>query len=189
MRVNLSPEDVEFLTALASELRTQDRLATARPVIFHACETIREWGFDPQYTDDVGLLMGDDATEIMTVEAAKEWLLDDIPLDEDGEPETEAEKKTAREINALETLEDVDRYCEREGIRCYLTGYKDQERRSNAFLTRSGYEQHMHLNRHNYRHAKEVTFYVDHAFRNPQLARLLKIVDKFATDATDDAHV
>ena len=30
----LTPEDVEFLTALANELKTQDTAGTARPVIY-----------------------------------------------------------------------------------------------------------------------------------------------------------
>ena len=160
----LTAEDVEFLAALANELRTQDRCATARPVLFQVCEPKRIFGFDPDYTDDIGLLMGDDYAECVTLEEAKEFLADR----EIGEGE----------LAALDSLEAVNAYCERVGIACTLTGYRDSEVLHNAFLTRSGYEQHMDRNRHNY--AKGSAPYVSYGHRNPQLERLLEIIDKFA---------
>lgn len=162
----------EILTALANELRTQDRRATAKPVIFQVFERERVWCIDPDYTDDVGLLISDDGVECLTVEDAKEQLADydDVPQET---------------LDRLTSLEDVKAFCDKRGIRCALTGYQEREKLSNAFLTLSGYEQHMALNGHNYRHGAES--YVSHAFRNPQLARLLEIVEKFAQERQQDA--
>jgi hypothetical protein len=39
------------------------------------------------------------------------------------------------------------------------------------FLTRAGYDQHVRLNRHNYR--KEIRPYVRHAFRNPEIEQVI----------------
>ncbi len=162
----LTAEDVEFLTNLANELRTQDRRATAKPVIFQVFERERVWCIDPRYADDLGLLISDDAVECLTLEDAKEQLADydEIPTET---------------LDGLASLEDIEAFCDRRGIRCTLTGYQEREVLSNAFLTLSGYEEHMALNGHNYRHG--ASSYVTHATRNPQLARLLEIVEKFAT--------
>lgn len=163
----LTTEDLEFLTKLADELRTQDRGTTARPVLFQVLERRREWGMDPAYTDDVGLLIGDDEPdECVTVEEAKYFLLNVYEVEPDG-------------LTNVRSLKDVEDYCDHNGIPVHRTGFRDTETLSNAFLTRSGFERHMELNRHNYR--KGASSYIAHAFRNPEMQRLLEIVDKFAT--------
>lgn len=168
----LSAEDVEFLTQLADELETQERYATARPVLFQVLEPTRIFGFAPDCADGDGLLMGDEYAECVTLEEAKEWL---------------AEGDIAQgDLAPLDSLEAVNSYCEGMGIRCMLTGYRDSETLQNAFLTRSGYEEHMARNRHNY--AKGSTFYVSYAHRNPQLERLMEIVGKFASAAADGGN-
>lgn len=164
----LTAEDMEFLTRLANELRTQNRGATARPVLFHVLQRRRVWGMDPAYTDDVGLLMGDDEpAECVTLDEAKDFLASAY----DVEPET---------LATFGSLEEIEDYCDRRGIAVHRTGYAEQETLSNAFLTRSGFKQHMELNGHNYRRGAET--YIAHAFRNPELSRLLEIVDKFVTE-------
>jgi hypothetical protein len=45
-----------------------------------------------------------------------------------------------------------------------------------VFLTEEGYNEHMKLNSHNYRHWKSYQFYVLHAFRNPEMAGLIEAI-------------
>lgn len=52
-------------------------------------------------------------------------------------------------------------------------------RESNVFLTEDGYNQHVRLNGHNYgRGGNKFFSYVKHAFRNPEMARLVEILVK-----------
>jgi len=165
----LTAEDMEFLRQLANELRTQDTLGTARPVLFQIRELRREWGIDPDFTENEGVLIGDEPVECTTLADAKTYLV-------------EHEYGTTEQIAALISLEEVQEYCERFDITCTLTGYRDQEVLQNAFLTRSGAEEHLACFGYHY---SSGAIYVSHAHRNPQLARLLQIIEKFATPSED----
>ncbi len=162
----LTAEDVEFLTALANELKAQDTLATARPVFFQVREVRHEWGIDSDYADNMGAIIGNDPVACATLDEAKDIL-------------TQYEDVTPEALTILTSMEEVKAFCDKAGIACTLTGYRDSETFYNAFLTRSGYEEHMA--RFGYRYAEGSSLYVTHAHRNPQLARLLEIVGKFAT--------
>lgn len=49
----------------------------------------------------------------------------------------------------------------------------------NVFLTEKAYEDHMRLNAHNYRHSVDkVGYYVMHAFRNPQMDALVRLIKR-----------
>lgn len=54
----------------------------------------------------------------------------------------------------------------------------------NWFLTMSGYEEHMRLNSHNYRRG-EVRPYIMHAFRNPEMAAVQKLLLEIAKENGD----
>ena len=167
----LTPDDIEFLRSLANELKTQNTCGTAKPIFIQILEVERVVGFDPDYSDGTVLLMGDDYTEIKTIEDAKEFLGEYSWIDPD-------------DLAGLRDLEDVREFCgHQDRIPCTLTGYKDTDRYHGCFLTRSGYDEHMRMNRHNYRHFHEPAKpYAQYMFRNPQLERLLTIVEKFAEE-------
>lgn len=53
----------------------------------------------------------------------------------------------------------------------------DDDGKQGAFLTMKSAEKHLEENRHHYR--EEAHIYVSHAFRNPELEKLLDIIEKF----------
>ncbi len=169
----LSEKDINFLSEMANELKTQDTLATAKPVFWQVEETKRVYGYDPDYADDITFLLGELYGPIAaeTIEETKEILLDTFECAEN-------------EVGLISDKYDLEEFCEKHKIDLTITGYKDQEFYHGAFLTRSAIEKHLELNRHNY--GSKIIRYCQHAFRNPQLERLLKIIEKFADYTVTD---
>ena len=75
--------------------------------------------------------------------------------------------------------EDFDDYVAKH---CVRYGTKEDYEDENVFLTEAGYEQHMELNGHNYRHLKRSFSYLHHAFRNPEMESLWKALLEFAEE-------
>ena len=86
----------------------------------------------------------------------------------DGTTFTEEELKNFCEENDenFETMKD----------RCDKFSMEEVNEYENVFLTEEGYNEHMKLNSHNYRHWKSYQFYVLHAFRNPEMTGLIEAV-------------
>ena len=55
----LTSEERLFLTELAHELNTQDNSCTYQPLFTVQVEVL-EWGFDPEFTEDIGWIHCDD---------------------------------------------------------------------------------------------------------------------------------
>jgi hypothetical protein len=162
----LTSEDIEFLRDLGNELKTQDNHGNRTPIFFQVKEPEKVWGIDPEYADGAAIFFGEPETPIFTIEEAKADLIDDYEIN----PE---------KLSELKSFDDIKEFCEGEGIECLIGGYKDSKRFSQMFLTESGFKQHMKMNSHNYNHGS--SFWVDSFFRNPQMERLIEIVEKFAT--------
>lgn len=75
------------------------------------------------------------------------------------------------------TKTDFDEFI-REKCDEYSAAFVDVD--DNVFLTFRGYNIHMELNGHNYRHLKDVHSYVKYAGRNPEMEMLLKSIMAFA---------
>lgn len=164
----LTADDVKFLTELANELKTQDTGAQRKPVFIQVLEPIKQWGMDVDYADGVAVYIGDinDGSPCFTVEEAKTDLEDNYEIGSDA-------------LAELHTMDDIKEFCEEEGIECHIAAYKEDVRLHQMFLTFSAYEQHMKMNGHNYRYGSHS--WMDTFFRNPQMERLVEIVEKFAT--------
>ncbi len=165
----LTQEDIEFLRNLANELKTQDTGAQRRPVYIQVKEPIKLWGIDTDCADGVAIFIGDsisDGIPCFTVGEAKEDLMENYEIQE-------------HRIAHLSTFDDVQEFCKEEDIDCRIGGYNNDERFHQFFLTFSAYEQHMRTNGHNYNHGSHS--WLDSFFRNPQIERLIEIVEKFAT--------
>jgi len=166
----LTDEDIQFLQSLAHELKTQDRSCTAKPVYFTIREKETVFGFDPDYSDSICLLIGDDYETFLNLDEAIKHL-------------KEYYEFTESELVDLEDLESVSEFLEGRGINCTLTGYKNQYNHSGAFLTRAGANQHIEINGHN---LDKPIAYCHHVFRNRELERLLQIVEKFESQVAAD---
>lgn len=98
---------------------------------------------------------------------------DEIRYVHDGSSFTEEELKQYCEDNELDFEPFKNNKCDKYCVR-------DVAEFKNFFFTEEGYNQHMNLNQHNYGHYKEVSSYVDHAFRNPELEELLGAIKELA---------
>ena len=165
----LSPDDVQFLTDLANALKTQDCAGTVKPVMFRVRESKKRIAMDPAYSEGRVLVLGEDGTEFFDTDVAeaKEFL-----------QEYEFDGKDTGELDGIDTLEGLATFCEEHGIdNFHFTGYEPYEQFTGDFLTRQACEHHIVGNRHHYTDPK---VYTDHALRNPELERLLTIIEKFA---------
>src|SRR5690606_37299025 len=78
-------------------------------------------------------------------------------------------------VKSMKELGYSDEEIERRWEKISTYGEYDVPVEENVFLTEKGFRQHMELNGHNYRHFKEPVYsYVKHAFRNPEMASLIK---------------
>lgn len=60
--------------------------------------------------------------------------------------------------------------------KCEVYDAQEVAEHINVFFTEEGYNEHIKLNGHNYRHFKKYYSYVEHAFRNPEIDKLLSSV-------------
>ena len=163
----LSSDDVEFLRDLARELKTQDTLCTAKPIFWQVREKVKRYAIDPNYSDSVCVLIGDDGGEhFEDVDEAKKHLVEDYEIPEE-------------DLSWIDELAEIEEFCNKRDILCHYTGYDNDENKSGCFLTKKALDNHIKLNYYHYKQGKNTTGYCDHAWRNPELKRLLEIVEKF----------
>jgi|GEM_PF-2010528 len=95
---------------------------------------------------------------------------------------TEPELRTFCSENSYDVDEYVSEHCSK-----YDVDTIDVD--ENVFLTLDGYEEHMKLNEHNYRHYKDHRPYIQHAFRNPEMGSLIMAIKEIGNDlARSDAE-
>ena len=166
----LTEEDVEFLKDLGRELKTQDTLCTAKPVLWQVNEVMKRYCMDPSYVDRACVLIGEDGgTHCDTVEEVKELLIEDYGINEE-------------ELAHIDRLDEVEDFCDESGITCYYTGYEEYENRSEFFLTHRAAREHIQRNGYHYAQGKDTGTWCAHIWRSPELERLLKIVEKFSLE-------
>lgn len=158
----LTDEEIRFLQVLAHKLKTQDTSCTRKPVYFNIQESETIFGMDRGYAEDC-LLIGDEYDDIYTLEEAVEHLKKYYGFADS-------------ELDELYDLEDIQEFLDKQGIDNTLTGYRKELRCSGVFLTRDAANEHIEINGHN---LKEPFVYCQHAFRNPELEKLLEIIEKF----------
>jgi len=155
--IEISDEDLKFLRELSHEIRTQDNAGTADPY-FITVRTSRlvivpqgHGSGDPVYHDE-----------------------------QDDEPATALHKSTEEAAKALADYGLTDNEVSRRVDALVEYGTEEVESDHNVFFTRVGYEAHMRLYGHNYGHRSTMNphSYTHHASRNPEIKRLLEIVQK-----------
>ena len=158
----LTDEEIQFLQVLAHKLKTQDTACTRKPVYFNIQESETIFGIDREYAEEC-LLIGDEYDDVYTLEEAVEHLKKYCGF-------------TDSELDEFYDLEDVQEFLDKYKINNILTGYKKEPKYSGVFLTRDAANKHIETNGHN---LKEPLVYCQHAFRNPELEKLLEIIEKF----------
>ena len=144
--ITISDETAAFLSELTFRLETGNGRGTADPYYF----TVRKF-IDVAVPDGCG-------DKVMYFDS------------QDCESYTEEEAKE----NAIEHEMEFDDYVEE---RCNKYDVKEEERYENFFFTLEGYQQHVKMNGHNIsRVCNKYDSYVDHAYRNPEIAGVLKAI-------------
>lgn len=151
VKIAISDETAVFLSQLAHTLKTQDNRGTADPFFF----TVRKFV-------DVAVPVGC-GDKVMYYNS------------HDAEQYTEEEaRKQAEELEM-----DFDEYVE---DRCTKYDVKEEERYENFFFTLEGYNQHVKMNGHNIaRECNRYDSYVDHAFRNPELEKVIAAIKEIGS--------
>ena len=176
----LSQEDLLFVKDLANELKTQNRFGTAGPVIYQVREKVKTYGMDLSYADDKVIIFphSDNHEGFESLDDAKqyviEYLLDDGNMSED----MLACKK--HDIDELWDHDELMDYCnDKLNAECYITGVATTYKLTGFFLTYRAYKKHIEENSHHYNDT--VHSYCDSAgWRNPEMVRLMQIIERFA---------
>lgn len=170
----LTADDWEFLTSLANELKTQDTACTAQPVIFQILERTQAVGMDPAYADGMILALGEDCISFLEKDLAeaRAWLREGF----EWSPEEIAK------LDDASCLKDLAEFSDEHGVAYHFTGYRDSEQFKGFFLTRRALTEHVERNAHHY--SNPVSYAQTAGWRNPELERLLGIIEKFATTAS-----
>lgn len=170
MKIDMQELDYKFLQDLVYRLKTQDRKGTAKPVIY----TIQtdEIQFVPDgFADNLVYVWYDngDVLEFYDIEDLREHLLIDY-CDDESIYNLDADK-----VKSCKDYELVD-YCVENDIGIETYNYIIKHKYQGAFLTRDACERHIKANNYHYKNPK---IYVTCGWRNPELRRLLEILNKY----------
>ena len=169
INLNLTYENIKFLEDLAHELVTQDRRATADPYYYVIREEVRAWGMDELYSSDCAVCYRNgDFCQYDTLEEVREQMYDYYIDDAEMIEEIDSWQNY---IDAIDFVKD------KEPEHYEVMHYRKEYKYSRFFLTEKEAERHLKLNKHHY-NSTAVT-YVKHAWRSPNIAKLLDIVKKF----------
>jgi hypothetical protein len=162
--IQVTDETYEFLMNLSKEIKEQDNRDTASPCFFQVQETIKipahsGSGEEVWYSSEY-------ETEIRTDEEKIKWIKDNPECFENTEY-----KDVAETIDNETDILWVNDALETAGFQVYNedTMYVY----GNAFLTSKACDEHIRANKHN---LKNPVNYLSHAYRNEELARLLKFI-------------
>ena len=164
----LENDDIKFLKNISKQLKTQDRKATAKPIYYQIREFKNEYGYDTDYSHNVCLMIGDEFTPAHTVEEAKELIIGYY----------DPKNNSLNHLKECNFLGSIKTWCENRDINCVLTGYKEKHKDENIFLTKKAIDEHIKQNYHHYEQGEDTMRYIKHGWRNPELKRLLAIIEK-----------
>lgn len=166
LKTILNEADLSFLKTMAQELKTQDRRGTNKPVIYNILDINIRWDGDCSDGFDTVKIYDNEGGCFETLEEMKDYIIENLE-----EFDLEEEKET---IKGYGIDEIVEIYKEQKFYVSY--GHYEKELK-NAFLTMKSAEQHLEENSHHYHEKAHV--YVSYGWRNPELEKLLNIIEKF----------
>lgn len=168
--IQVSDEMYEFLTDLSVELNLQDNRCTASPYFFQVRE-IKEVAAHKGSGIEV-LYSSEHEKELRTDEEKVAW----IKEHEDSFFETPFEDE-AREVGHHTMTHELDEMLIELGFEEFYV--EDMPVFSNTFLTSKACDEHIRVNGHNLRHPSN---YLSHAFRNPELEKVLEFLRGITND-------
>ncbi len=162
---NLTTEDFEFLKELKHELNTQSSRMTANPRVYQ----VRHEKFQADVNEEGDYFQAEHEGEVLGI---FEW-------NQEGVEELKFILRENTDDGDIETLEEIGNISlenlENENIGLYCVNGDFKNVYSNAFLTEKACREHIECNRHHYRNPVD---YLNYAFRNPEMKKLLEILSK-----------
>lgn len=161
--IQVTDEMYNFLMGLSHELNTQDHRCTAMPYYFTVRET-KEVAAHEGCGVEI-LYSSEYETELRTEDEKREWIKEHEDYFQGTIFENEAidlENQTAYDLDVML------------GELCFDKFYIDTDYTyENCFLTSKACDEHIRINKHN---LKEPVNYLKHAFRNPELEKVLQFL-------------
>lgn len=152
--IEINDQDLEFLRTLVHEMKTQENHCTASPY-FYSVRTWRKMAQPSGFGEKEVWVDWRGPDSFYSFEDYQKFMIECCDF-----------KGSEEELR--ERFGELDQYSE-----------TLIEEFHNVFLTQKGYEEHMRLNGHNYHHSDEKpSFFIKHAFRNPEIETLFKIIHK-----------
>jgi hypothetical protein len=168
MKIEISEESLEFIKNLSKEMLSQDRRCTADPYFYIIrAEEVRV--VPDGYGDEVRYLWDND-------EMTREELLKLINEDP-GVAGTRNNKEVFRAMNDDDKIAATIFYQDGIVTEHTVVTIKYIPENHNVFLTEKACHKHMENNHY---HFKKPFSYVNHAWRNPELEQLFKIIHEIA---------
>jgi AAA+ ATPase superfamily predicted ATPase len=188
----LTEDDVKFLKELAHELKTQDNRCTQKPIIFQIAQPYLRADIHPDYQEPAKreICLGDYDFEGFIseedIEKIKGELLEQCEYRLFNKHSTryiedELKEEIVNEVNAIEDYEDIINFLEwHDEIEYHTRGLVEDIKYEGVFLTNRAAQQHLEANHYHYdKEGKPYTYCINGGWRNPELTKLLEIVEKF----------
>lgn len=159
----LNKEDMDFLKGLAHQLKTQDRRGTNKPVIYQILDIDVRWDYSDSDGFDEIRIYDNDGNVLENLEEMRENIIKNLEM-------FEIEEQKVKDY----CIDEIISLYKEAG---YSVSYGHYEKvLKNGFLTMKSAEEHLQANKHHY-HEKAHIF-VSYAWRNPELEKLLEIIEK-----------
>jgi protein tyrosine/serine phosphatase len=161
--IKISKESFNFTEALVEKIITQDNRMTAYPILYLIQTKKRIWGMNGDYTDKYEWKHQDD-DETYSDEELKAELIESF----------DEEKEAFDIMDEFEFIECAENHCFSKVFYIDIEEYKE-----NVFFTEEAAKRHISLNKHHYNNPQD---YVIHAWRNPEIEKIVKVLIEVANN-------
>lgn len=189
VNLKLSEEDYNFLKELGSELKTQDNLGTAKPLVFKLMYKERIYGISPDSPYDDDCIIVNESKDLDTPEETKQYIINkfnDYKTIKAAEENNISKQQlfintlkdnslNPNDYSSFDDLEELNNVLKDLGADTVYSHYRNQIIYKGEFLTKQSVLEHFKENAHHY--PIDTKIFIDCGWRNPVLERLLNIVE------------
>lgn len=163
-KIEISDESYEFVKNLINEIETQDNRSTAYPILYMIQVKERIFGMSEDYSTEYKWIDFGNDHEEFTDEELKLELIKYYDF-------------SKSEVDKLDNCE-LEEKIEELHLDYTKVYYEDVERyKHNIFFTEKAAKQHIKLNHYHYNSPQD---YVIHAWRNPEVENIVKVLKEIA---------
>lgn len=170
--INVTDEMYNFLMDLSKELNTQDHRCTAMPYFFQIQTKKQVAAYDGCGTD---IWVDEDGNELETEDEIREFIAKDIYENDESIiylDDDKAKDLAKKKVNEMDDW-DLGEYLESHRNNWRKVAVTTENEYKNAFLTEKACKAHIKANNYHYSEPRD---YLTHAFRNPELEKVLQFL-------------